>query len=56
MLWKNICKILDPPVPASMESQEKFSLPTQELLDNRKRPLYLPIKKVVPENYISMDS
>jgi hypothetical protein len=40
MLWKNICKILDPPAPASMESQEKFSL--QELLDCRKRPLSPP--------------
>jgi hypothetical protein len=58
MLWKNICKILDTPVPVSIESQEKFLLPTQKLLDCRKRS-HLPqmriIKKVVPENYISMD-
>jgi hypothetical protein len=39
---KNIYKILDPPVPTSMELQERFSLRTDEFLECTKRTLSPP--------------
>jgi hypothetical protein len=39
---KNIYKVLDPPVPTSMELQEKFLLPMEEFLRCRKWTLSPP--------------